>query len=439
MELLTRGETTTNTYNDDGLVLFSIYEIDRDGDGVIDEGETTTNTYNDDGLVLSSVKEVDKDADGVIDEISTTINTHNDDGLVLSSREEVDRDANGFLERFTDHVNVTTNTYNDLGLLLSSDFSTSGAIPFSFFSINNTYSDEGLLLSSVEIQGDESKPSSSFTTTNTYSDEGLLLSSVSVEEFDWYYEVYVTVGRGTTIYNYNDEGLLISSVEEVDIDSDIDGVIDKRETTTNTYNNEGLVLSSVEEVNTEVDSIIDDPDYLVPTIELFRFRNTTFETGAYVFVGAEERDAILADENLSNTFSLDGLQEDGTVNPAFEASLKPRDGLTDFYRLKSLDVPGTFLFVSRGILGGGEYDLIFADDSDQRDKWEPEGFDENGEDIPEFYVRYSSADRGVTFNRFQNTQNNTFLYAGPAETEAIENDPNLSGLFNNQGVDFNSW
>ena len=60
--------TTTNTYDDDGLVLFSIYEIDRDGDGVIDERETTTNTYNDDGLVLFSTYEIDRDGDGVIDE-----------------------------------------------------------------------------------------------------------------------------------------------------------------------------------------------------------------------------------------------------------------------------------------------------------------------------------------------------------------------------------
>ena len=54
------------------------------------------------------------------------------------------------------------------------------------------------------------------------------------------------------------------------------------------------------------------------------------------------------------------------------------------------------------------------------------------------YLLDGSADRGVEFNRFQNTQNGTFLYAGPGETETIENDPNLSDIFVNQGVAFES-
>jgi hypothetical protein len=170
------------------------------------------------------------------------------------------------------------------------------------------------------------------------------------------------------------------------------------------------------------------------TIELFRFRNTSFESGTYVFVGAAEKDAILADEDLSNTFALDGQQEDGTVNPAFTASTTAvGDESIPFYRLKSLDVPGTFLFVSTE-----EYETIFAEDSDQRDKWEKEGLDGEGNDIAEFYLLDGSADRGVEFNRFQNNQNNTFLYAGPEETQTIENDPNLSSLFINQGIAFES-
>jgi hypothetical protein len=170
------------------------------------------------------------------------------------------------------------------------------------------------------------------------------------------------------------------------------------------------------------------------TIELFRFRNTSFESGTYVFVAAAERDAILADEDLSNTFALDGQQEDGTVNPAFKASLtQAGDDYIPFYRLKSLDVPGTFLFVSTE-----EYTAIFAENSEQQDKWLKEGLNEEGTDIAEFYLLDSSAERGVAFNRFQNTQNNTFLYAGPDETQAIENEPNLSSLFNNQGVAFAS-
>ena len=163
------------------------------------------------------------------------------------------------------------------------------------------------------------------------------------------------------------------------------------------------------------------------TLELFRFRNTTFNTGTYVFVGAEERDNILNDPNLSQTFELEG---DG--NPAFIASTGEGENLIPFYRLRSLDVEGTYLFA-----GEAEYDAIFDDDSDQRDKWVKEGLD-GTEDIPEFYLYDGSSGSGTPFNRFQNRQNGTFLYAGEEETNAIEEDSNLSSTFINQGVAFNS-
>ncbi len=169
------------------------------------------------------------------------------------------------------------------------------------------------------------------------------------------------------------------------------------------------------------------------TIELFRFRNTNFSTGTYVFVGEEEREAILANPDFNQTFALDGVEPDGSVNPAFTASTVPGEGLIPFFRLASLAVPGTFLFVSTGELNG-----IFAEGSDQADQWRREGFNESGEDIPEFYLFDGAAGMGEDFNRFQNTQNNTFLFAGPFESNAIANDPNLSGLFTNQGVAFES-
>ena len=163
------------------------------------------------------------------------------------------------------------------------------------------------------------------------------------------------------------------------------------------------------------------------TVELFRFRNTTFDTGTYIFVGEEERDDIQSNPDFNQTFELEG---DG--NAAFVASREEGDDLIPFYRLQSIDIPGTYLFVSTG-----EYNAIFAEDSDQQDKWIQEGLD-GEEDIPEFYLYGGSADRGTEFNRFQNTQNGTFLYAGPSETEAIENDSNFSDLFFNQGVAFES-
>ena len=85
-----------------------------------------------------------------------------------------------------------------------------------------------------------------------------------------------------------------------------------------------------------------------------------------------------------------------------------------------------------------EYDTIFAEDSAQKDKWEKEGFGDDGNDIAEFYLLDSGADPGIQFNRFQNNQNNTFLYAGEEETEAILNNPNLANIFINQGGAFES-
>ena len=163
------------------------------------------------------------------------------------------------------------------------------------------------------------------------------------------------------------------------------------------------------------------------TIELFRFRNTAFDTGTYIFVGAEERDNIQSDPDFNQTFELEG---DG--NPAFTASREGGDNLIPFYRIRSLDVEGTYLFVSTD-----EYNTIFAEDSDQQDKWVKEGV-EDGVDVAEFYLYDGAANLGTEFNRFQNTQNNTFLYAGPEESQAISDDPNLSNLFINQGTAFKS-
>ena len=164
-------------------------------------------------------------------------------------------------------------------------------------------------------------------------------------------------------------------------------------------------------------------------IELFRFRNTTFDTGTYVFVGAAERDAILANPDLNQTFELEG-----NGNPVFIASTIPGDDLLPFFRLQSVDVPGTYLFVSTE-----EYNAIFAEDSNQKDEWEQEGLDVDGNDIPEFYLFGANVGKGVEFNRFQNRDNNTFLFAGPEETTAINSNPNLSAIFLDQGVAFEAF
>ena len=163
-------------------------------------------------------------------------------------------------------------------------------------------------------------------------------------------------------------------------------------------------------------------------LELFRFRNTSFATGTYVFVGAAERDAILNNPNLNQTFVLEGGGD-----PAFVASSTSAEDLIPFFRLSSLDVPGTFLFVSTA-----EYDAIFAPNSNQRDNWERQGFDREGNDIAEFYLLAPGSGSGVLFNRYQNRDNGTFLYAGPGESDAIDSNPDFSNAFTKQGGAFES-
>ena len=163
-------------------------------------------------------------------------------------------------------------------------------------------------------------------------------------------------------------------------------------------------------------------------IELYRFRNTNFDTGTYLFVGAAERDAILANPDFNQTFELEG-----NGIPAFTASTKSGENLVPFFRLRSIDVPGTYLFVSTE-----EYNAIFDGNSAQKDKWLSEGFDTQGVDIPEFYLYGVGAGKGIEFNRFQNSKNGTFLYAGPEETASIINNPALSGAFTYQGGAFES-
>lgn len=150
------------------------------------------------------------------------------------------------------------------------------------------------------------------------------------------------------------------------------------------------------------------------------------ETDNHFFVREAERDTIVDNRDYNQTFAE---VEDYT----FMASSVPKDDLLPFYRLRSLDVLGTYLFVSTQ-----EYDAIFADDSEQQDKWVKEGLNNESEDIPDFYFLGGSADRGIEFHRFHNRQHGTFIYTDPAETEAIVNDEGLSSVWIHQGFAFGS-
>ena len=170
-------------------------------------------------------------------------------------------------------------------------------------------------------------------------------------------------------------------------------------------------------------------DDLYDLSEFYRFRNTNYDTGGYLFVGEEEKNAILANPDFNQTFELKG-----NGSPAFTSSNEPGDDLIPFYRLRSLDTPGTNLFVSTE-----EYNSIFMEGSDQHNKWVAEGLDTEGIDIPEFYLYGVGAGQGIEFHRFQDINNHSYLFAGPEETQNIYNDPLLSANFVDEGIAFEAF
>jgi YD repeat-containing protein len=432
-DFTTYTTTTTNTYNDRGLILSTDEETIYDEVGLSSNQRISTiNTYNDEGLLISVVTETDEATldsenpnpvfDGVINDRTVITNTYNDEGLLVSSVEEEDFEGNvgednePFPDGTPDLSNVTTNAYNDRGLLISTE-DENGVT-------TNIYNDEGLLISTEDENG---------VTTNTYNDAGLLISTVTVEETDDYL-------RSTT-ETYNEQGLLISSVEETDdkgfnIDGEIippDGIIDYSTVITNTYNDEGLIVSSLKEDNGDASETLYEYRNISETINLYRFRNISTETGSYLYVGETEKEAILANPNFDRTFVLEGVQENGTVNPAFVASREPEEGLTPFYRLRNADLSGVHSFVSTE-----EYQEIFAEDSSQREKWIEEGLDSEGNDIAEFYLFPSNSDTGESFQRYTNTYNGSVLFVGKEESDFIANNPDLANNFISEGEAFES-
>ncbi len=139
------------------------------------------------------------------------------------------------------------------------------------------------------------------------------------------------------------------------------------------------------------------------TIELYRFRNTTKETGTYLFVGEKERDAILGNPNLNRIFELEGIDEDGSINPAFKASSEPDDDLIVMNRFHNSHVPGTYLYAGQ------------AESINIRQNFP--NFIEEG---VAFYVYGADANRGLDFYRFQNTElPGTYIFVGEAERQNI--------------------
>lgn len=230
------------------------------------------------------------------------------------------------------------------------------------------------------------------------------MQSASRMRFDKLGNLYISDFNGSQIMKFDSAGNPVNG--GVFVASDVGGL----------YNPGGLAFAPAS-----------DKRFDILSAQMYRFRNTSYETGSYLFVGKEERDNILANPEYNQIFVLE------SESPAFEVSFEPADDLLPFYRLQSLERSGQYLFV-----GQGEYDQIFAENSDQRDKWVGEGLDREGNDQPDFYTYGAGADQGSSFNRFRNNQNGTYLFAGVGESENIVNDPSLSNIFDLEGVAFES-
>ena len=137
-------------------------------------------------------------------------------------------------------------------------------------------------------------------------------------------------------------------------------------------------------------SVVDNLD-----TPFFRFQNRN-RPGTFVFVGENERDAILA--NFPQ-FRLEGR--------AFNVADDPDDGLIVFNRFQNTAVEGTYLYATEA-----ESRVIRRDFSDE--------FAEEG---IAFYAYGAGSGRGEDFFRFQNTNEpGTYIFVGKQERDSILRD-----------------
>ena len=128
---------------------------------------------------------------------------------------------------------------------------------------------------------------------------------------------------------------------------------------------------------------------------LYRFRNTQTIESTYIYVAEQEKNAILADPNFSQTFELEGA--------AFRAKTTPGESLIPVFRYQSTRTPGTYIFAT-------------SDDFQQDPLIEQSDFFQEGNGNAAFYAYTASSGLGTDFYRFENTAlPGTYLYQGPGE------------------------
>lgn len=165
-----------------------------------------------------------------------------------------------------------------------------------------------------------------------------------------------------------------------------------------------------------------------PKVEGFQFNvyrlANEFRQGTYLFAGYQEA----RNTTLDSSFGF-YPQNNPSGNLAFQAipaglSLD-EDSLTTIHRYQNRMIPSTYLYVNQG-----EHEIIKA----QQTIGGLGDFLYEGE---AFQVFEPDANKGVDFYRFQNLQvQGTYIFVTEAEKNSIINDPNLSNIFQLEGVAF---
>ena len=133
----------------------------------------------------------------------------------------------------------------------------------------------------------------------------------------------------------------------------------------------------------------------------FRFRNTQLgNNSTYIYVGEEEKNAILNDPDFSRTFELEG-RVSGQDVPAFIARVTPGSDLVPINRYRNTNTStGTYLFSTE-------------EDFQQDSRIDQENFFNEG---LAFYAYPPSSGSGSNFSRFENSGlPDTFVFQGAVE------------------------
>ncbi|RMD69512.1 MAG: hypothetical protein D6822_05310, partial [Cyanobacteria bacterium J149] len=149
----------------------------------------------------------------------------------------------------------------------------------------------------------------------------------------------------------------------------------------------------------------DSPEIILNT-PIYRFRNTDYDTGTYLYAGETESQSVR--ENYPN-FVEEGL--------AFYVSETEEDGLIAFNRFQNLDYPGSYLYA-----GETESQSI------------RENYPNFVEEGIAFYAYPQGSQIADSISRFQNTGlPGTYLYTGQPETDNVINNYHN---FNLEGIAF---